>query len=98
MDENAAALEGDVSIDYLHPDEPPLGEPATVAVVNLRGQEYPMIVRGADRGDGVSWNVAFGDLADEGQYPTFAEARRAAHERAPADAAELVRATRDGGY
>jgi hypothetical protein len=46
----------------------------------------------------VRWDVAFGDLADEGRYATFAEAVRAAHARAADDARDLVRALRDGGY
>ena len=88
----------DFSIAYLHPAEPEGPGSVTAAVVTRGDEDYPMIVRGDDRGDGLTWIVEFGDVADEGDYPTFAEALQVAHHRALAAAEELVRATRDGGY
>jgi hypothetical protein len=87
-----------VRIAYEHPAEPGEGAPVVAAVVTLDGQDYPMIVRGEDRGEGMTWGVAFGDLADEGRYGTFAEAFAAAHERVARDAAELARSIQDVGY
>lgn len=87
------------TIAYHYPVEPEGAEPATVATIALRGAEYPLTVRRRETSGGAgSWGVEFGDLADEGRYPTFAEAVRAAHQRALGDAEELWRATQDGGY
>ena len=85
------------TIDYRRPAEPEGTKPVVAAVISARGEEYPLTVRRDERGD-PAWVVEFGDLADEGSYPTFAAALDAAHRRAPEDAAQLVQATRDGGY
>jgi hypothetical protein len=85
-------------VTYLHPAEPADGAPAVAAVVTVEGQEFSLTIRGTRRDGAVRWDVAFGDLADEGRYDTFAGALRAAHARAAAVAGDLVRALRDGGY
>ena len=85
-------------VAYLQPDEPLEGTVATAAVVTVDGQDFPLTIRGTRRDGDLRWDVAFGDLADEGRYDTFAAALRAAHARAAADATDLVRALRDGGY
>jgi hypothetical protein len=87
-----------VRVTLLQPDEPPEGTAAVAAIVAVDGQDFPLTVRGTRRDGELRWDVAFGDLADEGRYDTFAEALHAAHARAQDDADELVRALRDGGY
>jgi hypothetical protein len=89
---------GPAQVTYLQPDEPPEGAEAVAAVITMDGQDFPLTIRGTRRDGELRWDVAFGDLADEGRYDTFAAALRAAHARAAADASDLVRALRDGGY
>lgn len=88
----------DFTIAYLHPVEPEDGEAVVAAIVTWQGQEERMTIRGDDRGDDRAWRVEFGNVADEGSYPTYSEALEVAHRRALDDAEESVRATRDGGY
>ncbi len=83
-----------VQITRHHPAEPRDGETVVAATVAVGEQLFPMTLAAADGG----WAVAFGALADEGRYATFAEALRVAHERIARDAAELARSLRDGGY
>ncbi len=90
--------EGTARVTYLQPDEPPEGTAAVAAIVTVAGQDFPLTIRGTRRDGELRWDVAFGDLADEGRYDTFAAALRAAHTRAQDDAGDLVRALRDGGY
>ncbi len=85
------------TIEYQRPAEPEGTEPVVVAVIAARGEEYPLTVRRDERGD-PAWVVEFGDLADEGSYPTFAAALDAAHRRAPEDARQLLLAISDGSY
>ena len=85
-------------VTYLHPAEPAEGTPVVAALVTVDGQDFPLTIRGARGDDGPRWDVAFGDLADDGRYDSFAAALRAAHAHAAGDAGDLVRALRDGGY
>ena len=85
----------DFTITYRYPVEPEGDEAVAAAAITLRGEQYPLTVR---RAGGAAWAVEFGDLADEGRYPTFAEALRVAHRRALDDAEELILATQDGSY
>ena len=89
---------GPAQVTYLQPDEPPEGAVATAAVITVDGQDFPLTIRGTRRDGDLRWDVAFGDLADEGRYDTFAAALSAAHARAQSDATDLARALRDGGY
>ena len=93
-----AADEPAIAIDYRHPPEPAPGMPVVAALVTLGDQAFPMTIQGTDRGGSLLWDVAFGDLADEGLFATFGEALRAAHARIAADAADLARSLRDGGF
>lgn len=89
----------DFTIAYRYPVEPEGDEAVVAARINLRGGEYTLTVRRRTGVDAAAaYGVVFGDLADEGTYPTFAEAVRVAHRRALDDAEGLVRATQDGGY
>lgn len=85
------------TIRYLRPAEPEGTEPVVAATIAAHGEEYPLTVRRDQRGD-PAWVVEFGDLADEGSYPTFTEALDVAHRRALDDAEGLLLATSDGSY
>jgi hypothetical protein len=90
--------EGAARVTYLQPDEPLEGATAVAAIVTVDGQDFLLTIRGTRRDGDMRWDVAFGDLADEGRYATFAAALHAAHARVQDDAGDLVRALRDGGY
>ncbi len=90
--------EDSFTIAYRHPAEPEGAEPVVAAVISLGGEDYPLTVRAVDGGEGRVWAVEFGDLADEGDHPHYAEALKVAHRRALDDAEGLKLATQDGSY